>query len=622
MSLSRKSRRPARSLVRAAGVLSLAPVAVLAQDQMVALASTQPLEAVVVSATRSPQPRASVLADVSVIERDEIERAGVFSVADLLARQPGVEISRNGGPGTNTSVFIRGHENRHVALYIDGVRVDSQATGGPQWEQLPIELIDRVEVLRGPGAAVYGSDAIGGVVQVFTKRGAGPLRGWASAALGSQHTRQVQAGLSGGEGRLDYSLSGSHGRSDGFNARPLPTTNPDDDGWQRGSVQGRVGWTLVPGQRLEAALLGSHLRSQYDSTNRTADDVSRHTLRTASLGWQGRWSDASETRAQLSESRSTYETQPSYYRTETTLRNLLLQHELRLGTQRLSATVERREDELLNLASATAQPLAGQRSQNALALGWRGDFGTHALQVHARRDDDSEFGGKSTGSVAWGWRFAPQWRVTASAATSFRAPTLYQRFSQYGVASLVPESGRNVEVGLRWSESGSEVGVTAWRNQVRNLINFGAAGPCVSTFGCYENAGRVRLEGLTLDGRTRLAGVSLRGSLDWHDPRNTDTDKLLARRAKRLATLGADTDWAGWSLGAEVQAAGERFDDAANTVRLGGYGLLNLVAGRTLLPGLELQARVDNVADKAYSTARTYATPGRTLLVSLRWTQL
>jgi vitamin B12 transporter len=124
-----------------------------------------------------------------------------------------------------------------------------------------------------------------------------------------------------------------------------------------------------------------------------------------------------------------------------------------------------------------------------------------------------------------------------------------------------------------------------------------------------------------VDGRTRLAGVSLRGSLDWHDPRNQATDKLLARRARRLATLGADTDWAGWTLGAEVQAAGERFNDAANKERLGGYALFNLVAGRALMPGLELQARVDNLADKAYETARTYANPGRTLLVSLRWTQ-
>jgi vitamin B12 transporter len=617
MSLSRKSRRPAR-IARAVGVLSLAPVAVLAQ-----VGATPSMEAVVVSATRSPQPRSSVLADVSVIERDEIERAGVFSVADLLARQPGVEISRNGALGANTNVYIRGGENRHVAVFIDGVRVDSQTSGGAQWEQIPIEQIERIEVLRGPGAAVYGSDAVGGVVQLFTKRGAGPARASASLSAGTHDTRQGQVSLSGGDGSIDYALSASHGRSDGFNARTDATANPDIDGWQRGSLLARMGYVLAPGHRLDAMLQGSHLRSDYDSPNKTADDVARHTLRAAALSWQGRWSDASESRVQLSESASTYETQPTYYRAETTLRNLLAQHELRLGTQRLTAAVERREDELdLVSPSTKAMPtLQRARFQNGVMLGWRSDFGAHALQAHARHDHDSEFGGKSTGSLAWGWRFAPQWRASASAATTFRVPTLYQRFGPYGVSTLVPETGRNLELGLRWAEGGSEAGATVWRNNVDNLINFGGPGPCINKLSCYENAGRARLEGLTLDGRTRLAGVSLRGSLDWHDPRRVDKDLLLARRARRLATLGVDTDWAGWSLGAEMQAAGARFNDDANTQRLGGYALFNLVAGRTLMPGLELQARVDNVADKAYETARTYAMPGRTLLVSLRWTQ-
>lgn len=623
MSLSRKSRRPARSLACAAGVLSLVPVVVMAQEQMVALASTQPMEAVVVSATRSPQPRSSVLADVSVIERDEIDRAGVFSVADLLARQPGVQISRNGGVGNNTSVYIRGAENRQVAVYLDGVRVDSQTSGGAMWEQIPIEQIERIEVLRGPGAAVYGSDAIGGVVQLFTKRGAGPMRASASLSAGTYNTRQGQVGLSGGDGAIDYSLSASHGRSDGFSAKTDATANPDADGWQRGSLLARVGWAFAPGHRLDASLQGSHVRAGYD-VNKTLDDVSRHQLRTAALSWQGRWSETSESRVQLGETKSTYETQPSYYRAETTLRDFLAQHELRLGSQRVTVAVERREDELdLVSPSTKAMPvLRDARFQNGVMAGWRGDFGEHSLQVHARHDHDSEFGGKSTGSLAWGWRFAPQWRASASAASTFRVPTLYQRFGPYGVSTLVPETGRNVELGLRWAEGGSEAGATVWRNNVDNLINFGGPGPCVNKTSCYANVGRARLEGLTLDGRTRLAGVSLRGSLDWQDPRRVDKDLVLARRARRLATLGADTAVAGWTLGAEVQAVGERFNDDANAQRLGGYALFNLVAGRTLVPGLELQARVDNVADKAYEIARSYGTAGRTLLVSLRWTQL
>jgi vitamin B12 transporter len=189
------------------------------------------------------------------------------------------------------------------------------------------------------------------------------------------------------------------------------------------------------------------------------------------------------------------------------------------------------------------------------------------------------------------------------------------------VATLTPETGRNVELALRWQADGSEASATVWRNRVRDLIAFGGAGPCLSPFGCYENVGRSQYEGLTLAGRHALGGVSLHGSLSWHDPRNQDIDKVLVRRARRLATFGADTRLAdGWTAGVEVQASGARFDNTANTQRMGGYALVNLSLERQLAPGLVLQGRLDNAGDKTYEVARTYATPGRSALLTLRWT--
>ena len=586
-----------------------------------ALAQAAP-DTVVVTANRTPQPLSSVLGDLSVVDRAQIERSGALSVADLLARQPGIEISRSGGPGATTSVFIRGAENRHTAVYIDGVRVDSQATGGAPWEQIPLEEIDRIEVLRGPAAAVYGSDAIGGVVQLFTRRGRGAARPWVSVMAGAYRTGQVQAGISGSAQGLDYSLSAAHGRSDGFDSRTpaAGAHSEDDDGWRRSSVQGRLGWQFTPEHRIDASLLASRLKSQYDGFTPGFDDWNKNSLRTGSLAWQGRWNDDATTRLQFGQTDSTYETRPDFYRTETTLRNLTLQHDQRLGSQLLTATLERREDELLNPGTEWTPTLQGKRHQDAIGLGWRGDFGAHGLQAHLRRDDDSEFGGKTTGSLAWGWAFVPQWRVTASAATSFRVPTLYQRFSPYGNPSLVPESGRNVELGLRWTPArGSEASLTAWRNKVTNLIAFGSPGPCADSFGCYANVGRAGLKGATLAGHTQLAGVTLRGSLDWHDPRNLDTDKVLQRRARRLATFGAETQWAGWTFGTELQAAGMRYENAANTQTMGGYTLVNLFASTRLMAGLSLDARIDNAGDKAYELARAYATAGRSVQVALRW---
>lgn len=591
------------------------PIAVLAQS------TSTPGQTVVVTANRVPEALSSVLADVSVVDRETIENSGATNVADVLAKLPGVEFSRTGGPGQTTSVFIRGAESRHTAVYIDGVRVDSQATGGAPWEQIPLDQIDHIEVLRGPAAAVYGSDAIGGVVQLFTKRGQGATRVSAALTAGSYRTGEVQLGVSGAFDAFDYALSAAHGGSDGFSARNTPADNPDADGWKRDSVHARLGYQLTPDHRIEASWLTGILRSQYDDLySPTTDDYSTNRLRTGGLSWNGRWSDDASSSLAFGQTTTVYQTEPSYYRTETTLRDYTFQHEQRVGANRLTFTAERLEDKLLNPATQYSDTLEGQRHEDAIGLGWRSDFGPHGLQAHLRYDHDSEFGGKTTGSLAWGWQFVPNWRLTASGATSFRAPTLYQRFSEYGNPSLVPESGRNVEVGLRWAAGGSEASLTAWRNTVSNLIDFGDAGPCVSEYGCYVNVGRARLSGATLAGHTDLGGVTLRGSIDLHDPENLDTGNVLPRRARRFASLGAETLQFGWLLGAELQASGHRFDNAANTDRLGGYGLAGFYLSKTLMPGLVFGARLDNAFDKKYALADGYATAGRNGQVSLRWT--
>lgn len=576
------------------------------------------LQETVVTATRVARPLADLLADVSVIDRDAIERSGATGVTDVLARLPGVEMSRNGGPGNSGSLYVRGAESRFTAVYIDGVRVESQSTGGAVWEQIPLSQIERIEVLRGPAAAVYGSDAIGGVIQLFTKRGEGAPAPSLQLGVGSQGTRTAQAAISGGAGVLDYSLGLSHERSHGFNARPIASANPDDDGYRRTSGNARLGLQIDERQRLEGTLLASNLNSQYDSGSQ--DDRNHHQLRTGGLAWLGRWSDAYSTRVQISESRSDYRTTPAFYATETTLRNYLLHNEWQVGSHLLTAAVERREDALHNPSAVPAPTdLRRDRSQDALALGYGWLAGPHAVQANWRHDDDSEFGGQNTGSLSYGYAIGPEWRATVAGGTSFRAPTLYQRFSEYGVASLQPETGRNVEAALRWTRGASSAGVTVYRNRVRDLINFAGAGGCGSTFGCYANVGRAEYRGVTLSAQHRMAGVTLRGSLDWQDPHDRDSGLMLARRARRHASLGADTVVAGWTVGAEVQASGRRYDNAANTQVLGGYGLVNLTASTRIARDLTVTARLDNLADKAYQTARNYATQGRAFQVALKW---
>jgi vitamin B12 transporter len=593
----------------ACALAALAPAQ--AQDLTLAQLGAPLLPDTVVSATRLAQPLADVLADVTLIDRASIERSGAVSIADLLQRQPGLELSRTGGPGAATSLFIRGGESRFTAVYIDGVRVDTQATGGAPWDAIALAQVERIEIVRGPAAAVYGSDAVAGVVQIFTRRGEGAFTPYVGVGAGNHHTGRLEAGLSGTSGALDYALGLARDTSRGYDSRDA--ANPDRDGYHQSALSGRLGWQVNAAHRLELSGTHTDMKSQYDGFAAGLDDRADSRLATLGASWAAQWTPHYSTRLSVSQSQHRYETAPSPYLTRTTLRDYVLQNEWRQGAHQLSATLERREDQLANA------PIDQSRHQNAIALGYGWRSGAHTLQLNLRHDRDSQFGGQTTGGVAYGYSLAPGWRVTGALGTAFRVPTLYQRFSDYGNPALAPEKGRHVELGLHWAQQASRFGLVVYRNRVTNLIGFGAAGPCDSPYGCYANTGRAVLQGLTLSGAHRLGEVNLSGSLDLQDPHDADTGHLLPRRARRVLKLAADTRVAGWTLGAEWQAASRRYDNAANTSVLGGYGVVNLLASTTLARDWTVLARIDNLADQDYQLARGYRTPGRTFYVGLRW---
>ncbi len=600
--------------------LAALPLAVLAtfssHAQTVGAAD---LPETVVTATRVQQPLTDVVADVTIIDRSVIERGGATGLADLLARVPGISFARNGGPGSTTSVYMRGAESRFTAVYVDGVRVDSQSTGGATWNAIPLSQVDRIEVVRGPAAAVYGSDALGGVIQIFTRKGEAGFAPVIEFGAGSQGTLKLAMSLSGAKGVVDYSVGLSREISDGFNAQP--TANPDKDGYRNTAASARLGLQINPAHRLEATLLSSDLDAQYDAFTPGRDDHGLHTLQTLGLNWTASWSDVHKTRLSISRGKDRYETTPSVYLTDTSVTSYLFHNEWKLGSTLLTAALERREDKLNN---ASTSPAVTDRSQNALALGYGLRSGDHSLQLNVRRDDDSEFGVQTTGGAAYAYSFRPHWRATAAAGTAFRAPTLFQRFSIYGVPSLQPETARNVEVGVKYESQGDSFSAVLYRNKVSELINYvSGAGACVNGAGlypgCYGNTGSAQYKGLTLAGATRLGGVALGASLDLQRPEDLLTGKQLARRPQRMATITADTRLDGWTAGGEVQLVEARFNNAANTQRLAGYGLVNLYASTALASDWTLLGRVDNLGDKEYQTALGYAMAGRTVFVGLKW---
>lgn len=611
---SKRGRAPVR--VGASVLAACAAFPVLAQAQSVAV-----LNEVVVTASRVAQPVTDVVADVSVVDRAQIERSGANTTAELLARLPGLQAIAHGDTG---QIYIRGAEARMTALYVDGVRVDSQdglmLGGGVPWGLVPLAQIDRIEVLRGASSAVYGSDAMGGVIQIFTRRGAEGFAPFVNLGVGSFNLQKIDAGLNGAQGGWDYALSVGREDSDGFDTRPDLVHTPDHEASSRQSGSLRLGYQVAVAHRVELTALSSQLDSQYVPWGGGTDINVKNNLNTAAINWRAQWTEVYSTRLSLSESQLA-RTDSASHDFKTNLQAVLLENNFHLGTGTLTAVLEQRKDKFDYMATAPWDPaVVGERTQKAFALGYGANYGQHAVQVNVRQDDDSLFTSKQTGAAAYAYRFAPNWRANVSAGTAFRVPTLEQVYGPYGDAKLAPESNQNSELGVSYVTPERSFKAVVYRNDISNLISSRQTLTTCSAGGfCYYNVGQASIQGTTLSGVQKVGEYEMRGSLDMLDPVNTQTGKTLSLRAKKTLTLGVDRRWATWQFGGEVQAVGERFDNAANTIVLPGYALLNLTASNEIGKDWHLVMRVDNALNAKYQQVGQYPAPGSTFFVGMQW---
>jgi len=585
-------------------------------------AFAQTLDTVVVTANRMPQRAADVIADTTVIHAEEIARSGAASVADVLKRQRGIEIARNGGAGTTTSVYLRGANPNQVVVLLDGVRIGSSTGGVAAWNAVPLGSIDRIEVVYGPLSTLYGADAIGGVIQIFTRKGDGTPTVSASVGAGSNSTRKADASVYGAGGALRYAFSAGYEDSDGFSATRLGASgfNADEDGYRRRNVNGQLSYALAANHEIGAQFLHSDLYAQYDSGASTYDANNQQDLNTAAVYLASQFTPNWRSTVQYARSEDklgnfTSAAASGASQIDTRQDELTWQNTIALGPDTLQLLYSHRKEDV---ASSSSAALTRARITNAYAAAYSARRGSHLLDLGVRHDR-SIYGNKNTGSAGYGYQFGNGWRATASAGTSFRAPTFNELyFPGYGLATNKPEKGRNLEAALRYDAGQVQFDATVFRNRLTDMIV--SATPCPGRSGsCAYNVNRAMLQGLSLAAETRLAGVHLRGSLDWQDPKDETTGKQLARRSKKHASFQVDTTRGKFETGAELQLSGQRFDDAANRNRLGGYGLLNLYTTWQFTPDVSLLLRVDNVTDKHYEIARYYGTGGRTWFAGLRY---
>jgi len=600
--------------------LSLITLAILAPAAEALASEEIPLyrgDEIVVTATRTSQTPDGALASTTVITRKDIERSQAVSVQDLLQGLPGVSIANNGGPGKATSVLLRGTNSDHVVVLIDGIKVGSATLGTASFQDFPVAQIERIEVVRGPLSSLYGSEAIGGVIQIFTRKGGGALTPSASVMLGSYNTRQATANLSGGGENSWINIGLSQLETDGFNAckgsltAGCFTIEPDKDGYRNTSLNLGGGYRFKPGSEVDFHLMRAQAHNDFDgsSQNQSASvqqAVGINLKHQASELWSFKLSAG-----QSQDDSDNFLNGAFKSRFDTRRNTLSWQNDLTLTPDHLfTLGLDRQEDNV----SSTKLYTVTSRDNTGLFAQYQGRSGKQDFKLSMRRDNNSQFGAHTTGNAAWGRALMDDLRVTLAYGTAFKAPTFNQLYYPgFGNPNLNPERSRSLEAGLSGKVGSGRWSLNAFETRVVDLIGFdGTTNPANAS---------ARIRGLDASTALRLAEWDTRLNLTLQEPENrsntTNKGKVLNRRAEQSLRLDLDRDFGPYRMGTTLRAEGRRYDNLANTTKLAGYGLVDLRAEYRLSKDLRLQARVENLLDKDYETVYLYNQPSRSLFVTL-----
>ena len=611
-----------RCSAAAVGLLACVPVGNAAQRPDVGA------EEVIVTATRVEQPLDQVIGATTVITRPDIERRLVQSTQDLLRGSTGIDVVNSGGLGKLSNAFVRGADAEQVLVLVDGVRVGSATSGTTPFEFLPVDQIERIEIVRGPRSSLYGADAIGGVIQIFTRRGNGPAF---NVGAGSHETYDTSASFGLSSEHSWFSVAANRVQTEGFNACngvPFPpgggcfTYEPDNDGYDNTSGSMRAGYRWGERAEVEATALYASGNTEFDGSFSNQTDFIE---RVATL--RGRFAPTEHWALSLTAGDSR-DDQESLYddpaggsgpvnvgHFDTEKRHASLQSDLQLGgSQQLTLGVDYVDDRI-----DSDTPYTETSRNNVGVFGqYQVQFGAHQALLAARHDDNQQFGGYDTGSLGWKWSIAPDLALTAAWGTAFGAPTFndlyYPGFSN---PDLDPESSHSVEVGLQGTASAVRWSVLAFENRIRDLIVFDAA-----TFR-PENLDQARIRGVEAEAKAALGAWTFSLGYAGLDPRNQTSgpnhDNILPRRARHSGHLEVGRGFGALDARVRLTAASSRYDDVANTTQLGGYAVVDVVADYAVNAHWSVQGKVGNLFDRDYQTVRYYNQDDRTYFLNVRY---
>lgn len=582
----------------------------------------RPEKPIIVTATRTAQTTDASLASVTVITRKDIERQQARSIQDLLRGVPGINISNNGGAGKTTSVFMRGTESDHVLVMIDNIKVGSATSGTTAFENIPIEQIDRIEIVRGPRSSLYGSEAIGGVIHIFTRKGDGAgFKPVFSFGGGSYGTLDGSVGLSRGGTQGWFNMTASGIGTKGFNActgsdsAGCFTYEPDRDGYRNVAGNMRAGYRFQNGLEIDGNFMQSAGKTQFDGSF-----VNKAILMQQVLGGTARYSVTDFWRVNLIAGRSREDADnllgTAFQSRFNTIRDTVsVLNDLTVGKdQLLTIGMDYQKDHVKSTEAFTVH----SRTNWGVFAQHQATLAAHNLLFSLRHDDNQQFGSRVTGGAGWGYAISEKFRLVANFGSAFKAPTFNELYyPNFGNASLRPEDSRSFEFGTRGQADWGNWSLNAYETRIDHLIAFDA-----SIF-APANIDQARIRGLEGVLSTQIKGWLLNGNLTFLNPENhsfgLNRGNILPRRAEQSFRVDLDRQFGKYMLGAMFLAEGERYDDLANTRKLDSYVKFDLRAEYILNKNWRLQGRIENLFNERYETAAFYNQPGRNFFAMVRY---
>ncbi|HCD05703.1 MAG TPA: cobalamin receptor, partial [Methylophaga sp.] len=498
---------------------------------------------------------------------------------------------------------------------VDGVKWHSATSGGAAIQDFPINQIERIEIVRGPRSGLYGSEAIGGVIQIFTRQGKkqDPTP-YASVGIGSHNTKQASGGVSGGNETTRYHANFTHQSTNGINARE--EDNPDHDGYRNNSVSAKVDHDINKDWSVGANFLRAQSRNHYDSFSVTEDFYADNIQQVMGVNTRYQFTDYWLMSLNLSESRDesdNYKDGIPDGTFNTRHRFISLVNTFMLTkNQRLNVGLDYDHDRI----EGTIDYDETSRDNKAFFISWQGQAGNHSWLLSSRHDDNEAYGEETTGTAEWGYQLTQALQLTANVGTAFKAPTFNELYYPdvgffVGNPDLEAEKSKNYGVGLLGNADWGTWGVHAFQNKIRDLL--------VYQFPTTENVAEAKIKGLEFDLATTLLNWQVQFNATVLKPEDEETRNKLPRRAQRLANLHVDRQFGDWSIGGSWKVSDYRYDDAANNTRLSGYGLVDFRVAYQIDNDWSVKLNAMNVFDKEYQTVNNFNTLDRTYMLSLHY---